>query len=606
MAYPILAPNSTWFAPNVSTVTRSIITEIEIMDSYTPDSSVTVVDSWDASAAKNGSITCYVIGTKLTMAGNGSGKIAANVDSAYLFSNSASDRFTNITTINGISILDVSQATTLLACFYYCSNLISLDVSSWQASSCTKMSNMFCYLSNITNITLGKIDTSKVEQMGSMFYGCTLLNNLDLSGINTQNVKTMSNMFGSCSALKSVNLANLNTSSLENMNKMFDGCTNLSSLNMRGFNTSKVTTMHSTFKGCASLTTLDLSDFSFETVTCTVLMFKSCSNLQNLILPNSGMSNATEVWSMFSGCNKLSTIDVSGWDVSNITDASSMFSECNALVGLDLSRWNPSSCTNISFMFYSCSSLGEIDVSNWNTSKLTNIDHFAAHANLKRKGMEKWNTSSLTNANAAFHNCAEEELDLSGWDVSKVQFFCQMFENSPNLKRVKGLDKWDTSAGLGFDGMFERCGKLEEVDLSAFDTSKAKNGVSASDNGHKTATLSNMFLSCNSLKKVKIGSKFAINGDGTNTTTANKLILPTPSIEGADGNWYDVSGDAYAPNAIQDRTEETYYASYPLVADLNVVVKNGSLIDTARAIREKNGTTNKYEPSEFGDAIRAI
>ena len=34
MAYPILAPNSTWFAPTVSTVTRSMITEIEIMDSF--------------------------------------------------------------------------------------------------------------------------------------------------------------------------------------------------------------------------------------------------------------------------------------------------------------------------------------------------------------------------------------------------------------------------------------------------------------------------------------------------------------------------------------------------------------------------------------------
>ena len=33
MSYPILAPSRTWFAPNDSTITRSIITEIEIMDS---------------------------------------------------------------------------------------------------------------------------------------------------------------------------------------------------------------------------------------------------------------------------------------------------------------------------------------------------------------------------------------------------------------------------------------------------------------------------------------------------------------------------------------------------------------------------------------------
>lgn len=260
-------------------------------------------------------------------------------------------------------------------------------------------------------------------------------------------------------------------------------------------------------------------------------------------------------------------------------------------------------------MFYNCSSLGEIDVSNWDTSKVTSLDHFAAHANLKRKGMGNWNTSSLVNANAAFHNCAEEELDLSGWNVSKVQFFCQMFENSPNLKRIKGLENWNTSAGLGFDGMFERCSKLEELDLSSFNTTKAKNNVSASTNGHKTATLNNMFLTCNNLEKVTVGPNWSVNGDGTNTTAANKAILPTPSstyIPGADGSWYTFNGDQYAPNAMQDRTAATYYASFDMVADMDVIVKNGSLIDTAKAIREKNGTTAQYTPSEFGTAIRAL
>jgi surface protein len=260
-------------------------------------------------------------------------------------------------------------------------------------------------------------------------------------------------------------------------------------------------------------------------------------------------------------------------------------------------------------MFYQCSSLGEIDVSNWDVSKVTNFDHFAAHANLKRKGIENWKTTSATNMNALFHNCAEEELDLSGWDVSKVQFFCQMFENSPNLKRIKGLEKWNTSAGLGFDGMFERCSKLEEVDLSSFNTTKAKNNVDASDNGHKTATLQNMFLSCNNLKKVTVGVNFAVNGDGTNTAAGNKLVLPTPStdyIAGADGNWYAFNGDPYAPNAIPDKTADTYFASFPLCQNEDVIVKNGSLIDVAKAIKEKNGATAKYTPAQFGAAIRAL
>jgi surface protein len=312
---------------------------------------------------------------------------------------------------------------------------------------------------------------------------------------------------------------------------------------------------------------------------------------------------------MFFNCNTLSSIDTSKWDVSHVTDMASMFEGCSGLQYIKVSKWNVSNVTDMSFMFYGCSSLGEIDVSNWDVSKVTNFDHFAAHANLRRNGIENWKPISATNMNALFHNCAEEELDLSGWDVSKNQFFCQMFENSPNLKRIKGLDRWNTSAGLGFDGMFERCSKLEEVDLSSFNTTKAKNGTKASTNGHKTATLQNMFLSCNNLKKVKLGPNFSINGDGTNTTAGNKLVLPTPStdyITGADGNWYAFNGDPYAPNAIQDKTAETYFASFPLCQNEDVIVKNGSLIDVAKAIKEKNGATAKYTPAQFGAAIRAL
>jgi surface protein len=184
-----------------------------------------------------------------------------------------------------------------------------------------------------------------------------------------------------------------------------------------------------------------------------------------------------------------------------------------------------------------------------------------------------------------------------------------MFENSPNLKRVKCLENWDTSAGLGFDGMFERCYKLEEVDLSAFNTTKAKNGTTASANGHKTATLQNMFLSCNNLKKVTLGPNFAINGNGSNTSAANKLILPTPStdyIESADGNWYSIGGTSYTPSGIPDRTACIYFASRKLIEDLDVIIPNKVLLDIAAALREVNGSTNKYKPENFSEAILAL
>ena len=72
------------------------------------------------------------------------------------------------------------------------------------------------------------------------------------------------------------------------------------------------------------------------------------------------------------------------------------------------------------------------------------------------------------------------------------------------------------------------------------------------------------------VKKVIIGENFRFNGDGSNTTAANKAILPTPSnppISGTDGYWYTEDGTAYTAAEIQamDNPAGTYYASINLI-----------------------------------------
>lgn len=579
MSYPVLAKDYTWYTQGNFIEERASITEIEFMDSYTPDSSVTVVSQWDASEAKDGSITCYVIGTKLFIVGNGSGKISGNSSSKQAFAILA-----GIQSIKGLEIFNTSNVTNMKSMFDSCESLTSIDISSFDMTNVETIECMFYFCEKLTTVNFGLQNTSKITSTASMFEGC--------------------------SALESINMSGLDLSSLTDASFMFHNCSSLISVDISGWNVPKPTSIHSMFMSCSKLTSINTDRVSFSSLTTMTQTFSKCSKLTSLDLSGFGTSQLKSMRTTFNKCSALKTIRFGDcWDTKNVTTMNTAFQDCSLLSDIDVSNWNVSNVSDMSFMFYGCSSLKEIDVSNWDVSKVTTFDHFAAHANLKRKGIENWITSSATNMNALFHNCAEEELDLSNWDVSKVQFFCQMFENSPNLKRVKGLEKWNTSSGLGFDGMFERCSKLEEIDLSAFNTTKAKNGTNASSNGHTTATLSNMFLSCNNLKKVKIGANFSINGDGTNTTATNKLVLPTPSvdyIEGADGSWYTINGDAYAPNAVKDKTAETYYASFDIVADLDVIVKNGSLIDTAKAIREKNGSSEHYTPAQFGAAVRAL
>lgn len=527
MSYPILAPSSSWYK---STQSRSVFTLINIVDSYSPTGNET--ETWNADVDDSGSIKCYVTGTTLIIAGNGSGKIMANEDGSYMFSigiYDASESFQYVTTINGLDLIDVSNCTNLDGCFVNCRKVTALNVDNWDVSNVTTMMNMFYYCSEVTTLNVSKWNTSSCVLMYQAFALCQKLTSLDLSAWDTSNVKSCRTIFYMCESLTTVG---------------------------------------------------DISNWD--------------------------VSKNNSFQAFFAGCKKLKSVDVSKWNTSSATRFDAMFQNCSSLTGLDVSNWDVSNAQYMDFMFYSCSKLGSIDVSKWDTSKVINIDHFAAHANLKRIGMEKWNTSSLINANAAFHNCGEEELDLSAWDVSNVQFFSQMFENSTKLKRIHGLEKWNTSNGLAFDEMFGRCSKLEELDLSSWDTRKARNGDIASTNGHIGHVFNNIFQSCNNLRKVTVGENFSINGDGTNTTASYKFILPTPSsdyIEGADGYWYTFNGEKFAPNEVKDRTVETYYASYDMLADLDAIVKNGSLLDTANAIRQLTGSSERYKPSEFKDAL---
>lgn len=122
MNYPILKPNSSWFAP-VDGALRNIITTIQIYNSES-DAIDQIEYGWDASIAQDGSIICFINNNILYICGNGSGKIALSPDARYTFSNinevinekGAStaenlDVFSALTTINGLELLDTSATT---------------------------------------------------------------------------------------------------------------------------------------------------------------------------------------------------------------------------------------------------------------------------------------------------------------------------------------------------------------------------------------------------------------------------------------------------------------------------------------------------------------
>ena len=56
------------------------------------------------------------------------------------------------------------------------------------------MNGMFCYCTDLTSLDLSSFDTSNVTNMDDMFRNCKSLTVLDLSSFGTGNVTDMANM----------------------------------------------------------------------------------------------------------------------------------------------------------------------------------------------------------------------------------------------------------------------------------------------------------------------------------------------------------------------------------------------------------------------------
>ena len=197
-----------------------------------------------------------------------------------------------------------------------------------------------------------------VTDMSKMFYGCTNLTSLDLSSFDTSNVTKMTNMFYNCSSLNTLNLSGWNTSKVTNMYSMFESCTNLTSLDLSHFNTEKVTDMSNMFSR-TPLISLDLSHFNTSNVTTMRFMF-SRTSLISLDLSHFNTENVTDMSKMFYGCTNLTTLNLSGWNTSSVTNMYQLFSGCSSLTSLDLSGWDVSNVNDMRYMFEGCTKLTTI------------------------------------------------------------------------------------------------------------------------------------------------------------------------------------------------------------------------------------------------------
>ena len=239
---------------------------------------------------------------------------------------------------------------------------------------------MFCKCTNLINIDLSSFDTKNVINLGSMFNGCSNLANIDLSKFNTKNATIMGGMFYNCSKLEKIDLSSFCTENVTTMGGMFLGCSKLTFINLKSFDTKNVTDMNGMFYECFNLEKIDLSSFDTKNVKNMSYMFYKCSKLTNMNLKSFNTENVGDMNCMFYNCSSLEKIDLSSFDTKKVTNMNGMFHGCSNLMKIDLSSFNTKNVSNMGGMFDSCYKLEEIKL---NKNSYEKIKFYVDEDNVK-------------------------------------------------------------------------------------------------------------------------------------------------------------------------------------------------------------------------------
>ena len=108
----------------------------------------------------------------------------------------------NLTSITGLNYLNTSEVTNMYDMFWYCTSLMSIDLSHFNTANVTNMGYMFCRCSSLTNLDISSFNTSNVTHMNYMFGSCTNLKTIYAgSAWSTNAVTSSSNMFANSTKL---------------------------------------------------------------------------------------------------------------------------------------------------------------------------------------------------------------------------------------------------------------------------------------------------------------------------------------------------------------------------------------------------------------------
>ncbi|MBR5036303.1 MAG: BspA family leucine-rich repeat surface protein [Prevotella sp.] len=318
--------------------------------------------------------------------------------------------------------------------------------------SYTGLTNLFRWFENckvLTSITgLENLSTPNVTTTGSMFSSSNALTELDLTALNTSSVTDMSYMFSYATNLQTIYVDdNWTISADANTSSMFLSCSALVGGRGTLFNSSKTDgTMAHIDGGTADPGYLSRKG---DPVAYAVVTKNADSKpvAVTFYYDTQKYSRTVDNTTIVTRLN--SNVAYKEWADVTLTSAS-----------FDPSFASYHDLTSLYQWFYWCSALTGIT------------------------GLEYLNTENVTTMYNMFYSCeALTELDLTHFDVSKVQNSYQMFAQCTNLETIYATSDWNTETNTQSFYMFLRCPKLMGGAMTAYDASHTDMAYAHPDGG---------------------------------------------------------------------------------------------------------------------------
>lgn len=239
-------------------------------------------------------------------------------------------------------------------------------------------------------------------------------------------------------------------------------------------------------------------------------------------------SNVTNMKGMFTGfgeATKELNIDVSMFDTSNVTDMSWMFWEVgyeSESIKLDLSTFDTSKVTDMSYMFYNFGVYAnevDLDIYDFDTRNVEDMSYmfgmfrYFSNEDYTIDYFKDWDTSKVKKMNGmftmgyfglSFIYPADTVIDVTGLDTQNVELFEMMFFANKRIKKIIGLETFETGSAIRMGNMFAGVDVSDLSDIYNWDTSNVLYAVG-------------MFMS--------------LNLNGTNETPVSELDLSNWNVE---------------------------------------------------------------------------